>query len=75
MNLDRPGTKHDDGVFVFDDPVLVRHIGMSGKTYQTYAEGYRTNCGCGTCVYVNPWPLYASSRVYALHNSILEEIE
>lgn len=71
MNLDRPGHKYPDGVFVFDEPVLVE-CHRDGTTHRVHAEGYRSNCVCGPCVYINPWP-FANDGGYAIKNRVLHE--
>lgn len=70
MNVNRPGKLCPDGMFVFDEPVLVE---IHGK--KTFAEGYSTACKCGECVYVNPWPLSDNaSSGFAIRSFALNEI-
>jgi len=75
MNLNRPGIKHDDGVFVFNEPAPV--VFTSGnRTVRTFAEGYKTNCTCGgDCVYVNPWPLDEHDKGWAVRNHTLTDLK
>ena len=68
MNLDRPGKLHDDGVFVFDEPVKVRCLGI-----EVFAEGY-INCGtCATCVFISPWPSSFDKNAYAIKHYALDD--